>query len=303
MKNTIAYRAALIASAIAMSAFAATAAQAQTAEAPPVIDSDADTAQTPTREGSALDGNYLTIGAGAAFVPSYDGSDDYVITPVPLVQGSLLGVAISPRPGGVALDLIDDGDRPGVHFSAGPAFRLRSNRTGDVKDEVVALLPERETAIEVGPSVGLSVPGVLHGFDSLSFTVDARWDVAGAHEGMTVSPSVSYTTPLSMGTVAILGLSAEYADDSFADYYYSITPADSLASGLPVFDADGGFRSAGATLLVGQDLNGNVLDGGLSLFAIGGYSRLLGDAAETPITSQRGSRDQWLGGLGLGYTF
>ena len=36
---------------------------------------------------------------------------------------------------------------------------------------------------------------------------------------------------------------------------------------------------------------------------LGGYSRMLGDAADTPFTSVRGSRDQWFLGLGLGFTF
>jgi outer membrane scaffolding protein for murein synthesis (MipA/OmpV family) len=39
------------------------------------------------------------------------------------------------------------------------------------------------------------------------------------------------------------------------------------------------------------------------LFAVGGYTRLLGDAADSPMTSIRGSADQWLAGAGVGYTF
>ncbi|WP_370177858.1 MipA/OmpV family protein [Alteriqipengyuania sp.] len=39
------------------------------------------------------------------------------------------------------------------------------------------------------------------------------------------------------------------------------------------------------------------------MFAVGGYSRMIGDAADSPFVAQRGSADQWLAGAGLGYTF
>ena len=44
-------------------------------------------------------------------------------------------------------------------------------------------------------------------------------------------------------------------------------------------------------------------NGGLALVVIGGYSRVLGDAADTPFTSIRGSADQWFTAVGVGYTF
>jgi len=76
-----------------------------------------------------------------------------------------------------------------------------------------------------------------------------------------------------------------------------------VASGLPVYDADGGFNSVGVNLLGGFDLDGDLTNGGLAIFAIGGYSRVIGDAADSPFVADRGSRDQWLVGAGIGYTF
>ena len=61
--------------------------------------------------------------------------------------------------------------------------------------------------------------------------------------------------------------------------------------------------SVGAQLLLGWDLDNNLLNGGLALFAVGGYSKLLGDAADTPFTAERGSANQWLAGAGIAYTF
>lgn len=262
---------------------------------------DEDTAP-PSYEGTVFDGDWLSVGAGVAYSPSYDGSDDYVISPLPIVQGSLAGIGIDPRPGGLALDFIPDEDGK-IAFNAGIAARVVGNRASDIEDPVVELLGELDTAIEVGPTAGVSFPGLLNPFDSLSFNLDARWDVASAHRGMVVAPSVTYFTPLSRGIATSLTLSTNRVDDDYADYYYSVSPTQSLASGLPAFAAGGGFKDVGVTLFSGFDLDGDATNGGLAIAVIAGHSWLLGDARRTPLTSVRGSSSQWLLAAGLGYTF
>src|SRR5688572_20987958 len=75
-------------------------AAAQDVDAPAAIDAEAGE--------NVFDGDYLTIGLGGAYVPSYDGSDDYTFTVLPLLQGSIGGIGISPRAAGVAFDVIPD---------------------------------------------------------------------------------------------------------------------------------------------------------------------------------------------------
>ena len=125
----------------------------------------------------------------------------------------------------------------------------------------------------------------------------------GAHKGMVVEPSVTYFTPLSKGIATALTVDAEYGTNRFMDYYYSITPAESQASGLDPYDAKAGFTRMGARLLTGIDLDGDLTNGGLSLILIGSYSRMLGQAKDSPIVSDRGSANQWLGAVGVGYVF
>ena len=256
---------------------------------------------------TVFDGDYLSVGVGVAYNASYSGSDDYQLSVLPIVQGSLGGVAINPRPAGLALDFIPDPD-DGIAFSAGPLLRINRDRADidDIDDDIVAAYGELETAIEVGASLGVKLPKLLNPFDSLSFNVDAGWDVNGAHGGMTVSPSVTYFTPLSRAMAASLSVGTNWVDDDFADYYYSVpvtNPALPAADVLPGFQAEGGFESVGVNLLLAYDLNGDVTDGGLSLIGLGGYSKLLGDAADTPFTSIRGSSNQYFVALGIGYTF
>ena len=248
-------------------------------------------------------GDFLTVGVGGFYGPSYEGSDDYVAFPAPIIQGRLLGVAITPRAGGIALDFIPDGDDAKVGFSLGPVASLRRDRAHRIKDPVVKTLGKLDTAVEVGANAGVTVYDLLTGYDSLTFSGDARWDVAGAHKGMLWGPSVSYFTPVSKGAAVNLAISAEHMDRDYADYYFTVTPAQSAASGLPAFAARSGWKSVGVNALVGVDFDGDLTNGGPAGFLIGGYSKLMNDAKRTPLTSIRGDNDQWLVGAGLAYTF
>ena len=250
-----------------------------------------------------FDGDYLTVGVGGFYGPSYEGSDDQVFFPAPVIQGNLLGVAITPRTGGVALDFIPDAKDAKVGFSLGPVANIRRDRVTKIKDPVVKRLGKLDTAIEVGANAGVTVYDLVTGYDSLTFSADARWDVAGAHKGMLWSPSVSYFTPVSKGAAINLAVSAEHMDDDYANYYFSVSPAGTVASGLPTFQARGGWKNVGINALVGVDFDGDLTNGGLAGFVTGGYTRLLNDAKRTPLTSIRGDSDQWLVGAGLAFTF
>ncbi len=259
--------------------------------------------EAPRGEPNVFEGDHLTVGVGVIYGPSYDGSDDYVLSPVPVLQGNFKGVAIAPRPGGVALDLIPDARNARIGFALGPVATLSSNRASQIKDPVVRAAGKLEDAVEIGANAGITLNRVLHPYDSLALSADVKWDVAGAHSGRTISPTITYTTPLSRAALVSLSASMRHVDDDFARYYYSVSPAQSTASGLPRFDADGGWESWSLGMLAGYDLSGNALDGGFSVIAIGAYSRMIGDAADTPYTSLRGDADQWTAALGIAYTF
>jgi outer membrane scaffolding protein for murein synthesis (MipA/OmpV family) len=258
----------------------------------------------PERSGeSVFDGDYLSVAIGAAYGPSYDGSDDGVVFPAALVQGSLGGIDFTSRGAGVAIDFIR-APEDGIDFDLGVTGQVRANRAKQIKDPVVESLGELDYAIEVGPTVGIGFPGLLNPYDSLSLSVDTSWDINGAHGGMVIEPTVTYFTPLSRGIATSLSLTAEHGDGDFMDYYYAVTPAQSLASGLPAFDPSGGdWTKAGGNLLLGFDLDGNLENGGLALVLVGSYMRMLSDAKRSPFTSVRGDADQWTGAVGIGYTF
>lgn len=245
----------------------------------------------------------VTLGLGAGLVPSYEGSDQYVFFPAPIIQGNYKGYAFSARGPGLFVDLVKDPLFPKVEYIAGPVIRARLDRNARIRDAVVKQLGKRDIAVEVGASAGIKINRIFDRFDSLTFQTDAVYDIAGAHSGAVVSPSISYNKLLGAKGVFNLSVSGDLVDSNFADYYFSVDAAGSAASGLPRYRARGGLKSLGASALLGFDLSGDALDGGWGVFVLASYSRMQGDAADSPIVSIRGDANQYFGGAGLTYTF
>ena len=281
-------------------------ANAQTATPPPANPYEVGAPARP-RSKPVYDETWITIGLGAGMVPSYAGSNDYIAFPLPLIVGRVAGIGISPNGPGFVLDFNSPapamGPRKEPTISFGPAFRFRNDRNNRIRDDVVARAGKLDAALEVGGAVGISFPGLINRFDQLTIGAQVRWDVLGAHEGMIIEPQIGYRAPVGRSTAVQVQVGAEFVDDNFADYYFTVTPEQALATGLPQFRADGGLNRVGMTAIVSRDLDGNPLSGGWSIYGIGGYSRLVGDSADTPFTSLRGNANQFIAGLGVGYTF
>jgi outer membrane protein len=245
--------------------------------------------------------NTFTIAAGVASVPDYEGADENRLTPAVAIRGRVAGMDFWSNATWLYLDLIAPSDG-GMDFDFGPIVGARLNRTGDVKDAAVDKLPELDTAIEIGAFAGISWHGLTNPYDTLSLRVDVLKDVGGAHKSTLITPSVSFSTPLSRATYVSAALSAEWAGGGYADYYYSITPLEGAVAGLPAFNAGGGFKHWGLNLTGVHMVTGD-LTGGLGVFATGGYKRLGGDFKDSPIVDLRGRASQWMGAIGLTYTF
>lgn len=253
-----------------------------------------------------FDETWATIGLGAGLVPSYAGSNNYIVFPLPLIVGRVGGIGIRPNGAGLTFNVLSPKPSFGprkTRVSFGPAFRLRNDRNVQIEDDVVAAAGPLDNALEVGLDAAVAFPGVFRPLDTLSIGAQVRRDVLGAHDGFVFEPQVSYVSPIGRAVVLQVQSQLEFVDGSFADYYFSISPDQSLASGLPSYDADGGLNRIGALAILNYDVSGNALDGGWTIFGVGGYSRLLGDAADSPFVALRGNPNQFIAGLGLGYTF
>lgn len=254
-----------------------------------------------------FDETWATIGLGAGMVPSYAGSDNYIAFPLPLIVGRVGGIGISPNGPGFVLDV--NSPKPGLaprskpRLAFGPAVRFRNDRADRISDAVVTRAGELEAALELGANVAVTFPNVLRRFDQVSLGVQVRRDILGAHEGTVIEPQVGYRAILGRAFTLQAQASLEFVNDRFADYYFTVSPAQAAATGLARYTADGGLNRVGTLAILAYDLDGNSLNGGWSLTTVTGASRLIGDAARTPYTGVRGRPEQFILGLGVAYTF
>lgn len=278
-----------------------TAAPAWAQSAPAVTPPDTGAAATAAETG----GDSITIGAGAAYLPDYEGSNDYRISPAPGAIGSFRGLNFTLAGNRLSVDVIPNRPGPGVDVQFGPIGVLNFNRSSakNIDDLRVRRLGEVNTAIELGGYVGIGKTGVITSdFDRLSVSVSYRHDINGAHDSGIVQPSINYLTPLSRKAAVGLFASAEHVERGYADAYYTVTAAQALASGLPAYRARGGWKNytlgaLGTVALTGDLLHGFKLVGG------GTYSRLLNGFSYSPVVRTAGRPGQWLGVVGLAYTF
>ena len=249
-------------------------------------------------------GDSITVGVGAVMMPDHEGSDDSSILPVPGALGSISGFNFLYLGNRLSVDLIRDGESK-WDFQAGPMVSVGLNRIRlkSIDDARIRALGKQDVAVEVGGYVGIGRWGLITSeYDRASATVTVRHDVAGSHSGTIITPTVTYMTPLSEKTLVTIFASANHADGNYARTYFSISPTQSLASTLPVYNAEGGWKdwslgAAGNIALTGD------LRGGLSLLGGVTYTKMLGSIADSPVISIAGSRDQWMAGVGLAYTF
>ncbi len=80
--------------------------------------------------------------------------------------------------------------------------------------------------------------------------------------------------------------------------YFNVTPAQSVASGLPPYNVSGGFYSWGAGGKLDYFMNQQ-----WAMYAFAEYARISGSAADSPIVTMRGTPDQFSFGLGASYSF
>lgn len=246
-------------------------------------------------------GSGFTVALGVGTRPDYVGSDDYRIIPAGGFRGRVGPVTLSTRSTYVYADFFPR-TAASVDFDVGPIIGANFNRSTKIDDDVVDLLPERDTAIEVGAFAGISLHDITNPYDTLSFRLDAKRDIAGAHKSTVISPNVEFSTPLSRFTYVSASAGLDFVSGKYARYYFGITPAESLLTGLPVYTPDGGMEKWRIGVLVNQSVTGD-LTHGISLWGTAEYSQLTGDIKDSPIVDIRGDASQWLLAAGLAYTW
>jgi outer membrane scaffolding protein for murein synthesis (MipA/OmpV family) len=230
----------------------------------------------------------LTLGAGALYQPDYAGSDDYEVSPVPLVELSwqdrlrlttLGGPAILVTPLATEDLRLDLGIR--YEFGRDEDDNDALKGLGDLEGGAVAVA---RLGYEVGP---------------IDLALEVARDLSGDRDGLAATAEAEYATRLLDGRARLtVTPHLTWADDEYMGNTFGITAAQAARSArrFSSYDAESGLKDAGVAVGIGYNLTD-------SIHVLGqiDYSRLLGDAADSPLVDREGSADQFSALLGLSY--
>ena len=229
------------------------------------------------------------VGVGAVMSPDFQGADSYDVGPFPLISFRFRDI-VSVDNNKVRVHVLSrnslfDSDR----FRAGPVIKLDFGR--DVGDSADLMgLSKVGFGVEMGGHVSYT-------WDSFRASVEIRQAVSG-HDGFLVdlglNTAIFQSDQLSIGG----GLQGTFASNSYMDSYFSITAAEATASGLAAFDAGSGIKDVGLGFAADYRITDH-----WSIISNLGYKRLLGDASDSPLVTDRGSSNQFSAGTFVVYTF
>lgn len=218
---------------------------------------------------------------GTTFRAQYEGADELEIMPAIAVKVSqeeryLLIEGFTGR-----INVINS-----LAFNFGPLFSWREARE-DLDDPAVGLMRDVDGAFEAGAFASLSLPtGPLPG-DWMTFEIEALQDTSSVHEGATTTIGATLGKKVADGQYAMLTVAATHASEGFADTYFGVDAADSLASGLPVYDPGAGIKNVDLVGTLYYGLGGNWTFGTEATWSV-----LQGEFADSPVVME-GSRNQY----------
>jgi outer membrane protein len=229
----------------------------------------------------------VTVGVDGRVLPSYEGSARSMLAPFPLFDIRRAG---TPRNFSSPRDGFSFGVLDSHRFQVGPAVKLRFPRK-EGNDSDLRGLGDIGWTLEAGAFVEYWPADWLRG------RVELRQGIGG-HHGLVSDLTADLVMPVTPQLTLSGGPRLTLASAAATSPYFSITPAQSVTSGLPVYTASGGLRSVGAGAQARYEWS---KAWATHLFVE--YERLAGDAANSPIVTAHGSRDQIQVGLGVTTSF
>jgi MipA family protein len=230
----------------------------------------------------------VMVGIGPRVSPTYPGSTEAKLGPTPVLK---LWRADEPLPVGTP-----DG---------GKSIRIAGHRHDRAAGFSLALAPRRgrEPATEGLRTVGRGVEAGVFAQDYVTPTLRVRGDIRqgiGAHDALRASVAIDYVMRAKDNDrkLMTIGPRVRFASGKYNRRYYGIDASEVAASGLPQYRPKGGINAIG--LAAGAHYP---LDRRWGLYGFASAERLMDGAANSPLTRERGSRNQLSGGMALTYVF
>ena len=228
----------------------------------------------------------VTAGAGLAFVPDYEGSEDYEAAPLLMLNAKWeQGYFVKFKGNNIRANVV-----PSNTWSVGPVLQFRGKRNDDVSNNKVADMKKIDSTIEAG---------AFGGFNAEGWDATLQWvtDTSDKHDGYLTTLAAGYSFA-AVGLKNRVGISSTYADKDYMDTYFSVDRKDADRSGLDRYKADSGLKDFGINLSSSYAFGES-----WGLTGILGYTALLNDAKDSPVVDDEGNSNQFMLGVMATYKF
>ena len=227
----------------------------------------------------------IMLGGLGAVKPKYKGSSQYEVSGYPFIDIKYKKIFFLNFREGLGINILH-----APNFRVGAAFNFYGSRN---EDDSTYLQGFQDV------DAGLDT-GVFGSISSGKFSAKLKFrkDISDNHGGHLFYGRLVYKAVESRKLMVNLNIKTTYASDNYMQTYFGVTTSQASASGLKEFNANGGIKDVGTGIRIIYPFNKY-----WSFLTIANYTRLLNDAANSPLVENIGSKNQlWLG-LGVAYRF
>lgn len=226
------------------------------------------------------------VAAGPQVVPDYPGADGLVVLPFfdPSRARGDDPFRFEAADETAGLPLIQS-----ERFAIGPSVGFEGERS---RRDTNGRLPRVKLTLEAGGFVQYQP------LPAIRLRAEVRHGIGG-HEGLIGNLLADFVARDGDRWLIAAGPRATFTNGRYQRAYFGVRSEDVAAARLSAFRPDGGLQAVGAAISGMRQL-----DRRWSLHGFVKYDRLVDDPARSPIVlSDLGSRNQFSGGLALGFTF
>lgn len=260
-----------------------------------------DVLATPVGEDSVTT---VSLGVGGLVLPDFEGAKDHSVFPVPIIEvRNFHRFNLSLRGLSYQLYRWENGaesEFKKIALRIEPALNPSASREEDNDflfftrgdSRYLRGLGDVDTGLDAGVDTYLRTGPV-------QTRLSLRQEIAGGHGGFTAQLGLGARIPFSERTRLGIEASTTWANDTYMDAFFSIDRRQAFRSIYNRYDADAGFKDAGIGIRFDHEFTDRV-----ALLTALRYTRLIGDAADSPIVEgPGGSEDQFTALFGLTYSW
>jgi outer membrane protein len=246
------------------------------------IAQQAQTSTTSTAPAPAPDWT-VTVGAEAQWEPSYPGANFMRLRPFPAFDIEYKNRFFAKEDMLFGVYFINN-----ANWSAGLALQydVTERETSD---------DTRLRGLQNVPATPRAKAFLTYTQSAFTFSTSAAQDIAGNREGLVVETKATVTLPVGKKLYLTAGPGVTWTNGTYQQTFFGVTPSQSAASGLPVYDAHSGAATGYVTVEADYLITKSLIATVEMKFA-----RLYGNSALSPITRRV---QQNTDTLALTYTF